>query len=201
MIWYDMICICRSGCVVDRVINSGIWDPRFEVWQIETNIHKQYIWNHIETQVNRHQTTNLQNWPARWRVALEGGSGAGASVSYDRQESLQPTTIADVLFQRLIVDFKVEIASPLCITSTLTYKSSKEDEERTRRYQVNLGRGDDTVGNHHRAQMYNSSYSSSNVSIRVVRPYHLMEIRQRVPCRAIRGSSISLNIPSPPPPS
>ena len=35
----------------------------------------------------------------------------------------------------------------------------------------------------------NLSFSSSNVSIRVFRAYPLIEIRQTVPCRAIRGNS------------
>ena len=39
----------------------------------------------------------------------------------------------------------------------------------------------------------NSSCSSSNFSIRVFRAYPLVEIRQTVPCRAIRGSSIRVS--------
>ena len=35
----------------------------------------------------------------------------------------------------------------------------------------------------------NSSFSSSNCSIHVVRGYPLLEIRLTVPCRAIRGKS------------
>ena len=55
----------------------------------------------------------------------------------------------------------------------------------------------------------NSSISSSNFSIRAFRAYPLVEIRRTVPCRAIRGSSISVSsiippstrhpIPRPPP--
>ena len=52
-----------------------------------------------------------------------------------------------------------------------------------------VGRGDDTVGNPHRAQ---------NFSIRTFRAYPLVEIRQTVPCRAIRGDSISVNSTPPP---
>ena len=52
-----------------------------------------------------------------------------------------------------------------------------------------LGRGDDTVGNPHRAHF---------CSIRDVRAYLLTEIRQTVPCRAIRGNSISVNSTLPP---
>ena len=40
--------------------------------------------------------------------------------------------------------------------------------------------------------------SSSNVSIRVFRACPLIEVGQTVPCPAIRGNSISVNIPSPP---
>ena len=46
-----------------------------------------------------------------------------------------------------------------------------------------------------------SSFSCSNCSIRVVRAYPLIEIRQTVPCRAsraIRGSSISVDSTLPP---
>ena len=45
----------------------------------------------------------------------------------------------------------------------------------------------------------NSSCSSSNFSIRVFRAYPLVELRQTAPCRAIRGSSVSVNsaLPSP----
>ena len=39
---------------------------------------------------------------------------------------------------------------------------------------------------------------NSNVSIRVVRTYHLIEIRQTGPCRAIRGNSISVSRSLPP---
>ena len=39
----------------------------------------------------------------------------------------------------------------------------------------------------------NSSFSSSNLSIRVVRAYPLIEIRLTILCRAIRGNSISVN--------
>ena len=42
------------------------------------------------------------------------------------------------------------------------------------------------------------SFSSSNLSIRYVRAYYLVEIRQTVPCRAIRGNSISVNSTLPP---
>ena len=35
----------------------------------------------------------------------------------------------------------------------------------------------------------NSSFSSSNCSIRVVRAYPLVELRQTAPCRAFRGKS------------
>ena len=62
-----------------------------------------------------------------------------------------------------------------------------------------IGRGDDTVGNPHRAQNYqfeflelkfiNLSFSSSNLLIRAFRAYPLIEIRPTVPCRAIRGNS------------
>ena len=38
-----------------------------------------------------------------------------------------------------------------------------------------------------------SSFSSSNPSIRAFRAYPLIEIRQAVPCRAVRGTSISVN--------
>ena len=40
--------------------------------------------------------------------------------------------------------------------------------------------------------------SSSNFSIRVVRAYPLLKIRQTVPCRAIRGICISVNSTLPP---
>ena len=40
--------------------------------------------------------------------------------------------------------------------------------------------------------------SSSNFSIRVFRAYPLIQIRQTVPCPAIRGNSISVNITLPP---
>ena len=40
--------------------------------------------------------------------------------------------------------------------------------------------------------------SSSDLSIRVVRAYPLFEVRQTVPCRAIRGSSISVDSAPPP---
>ena len=53
-----------------------------------------------------------------------------------------------------------------------------------------LGRGDDTVGN---------PPSSSDLSIRVFLVFSLIEIKQTVPCRAIRGnSSISVNSTLPP---
>ena len=75
-------------------------------------------------------------------------------------------------------------------------------------YGQGIGRGDDSVGNAHRAQisqfelfelkLFNSSCSSSNLSFRVVRAYPLIEIRQTVPCRAIRGNSISVNNTLPP---
>ena len=61
-----------------------------------------------------------------------------------------------------------------------------------------LGRGDDTVGNPHRARICNSSCSNSTVSVRLVRAYPLTEIRQSVPCRAMRGeSNLSQQYPSP----
>ena len=41
--------------------------------------------------------------------------------------------------------------------------------------------------------------SSSRLSIRVVRAYPLIEIRQAAPCRAIRGNRISVNSTLPPP--
>ena len=53
-----------------------------------------------------------------------------------------------------------------------------------------LGRGDDTYG-------WKPS-SSSNVSIRVVLAYPLIEARQTAPCRAIRGDSISVSSNPPP---
>ena len=40
--------------------------------------------------------------------------------------------------------------------------------------------------------------SNSNLSIRVVRAYPLIETRQTAPCRAIRGNSISVNTTLPP---
>ena len=44
----------------------------------------------------------------------------------------------------------------------------------------------------------NSSCANSNLLIWVVRAYPLIEIRQIVPCRAIRGDSISVNSTLPP---
>ena len=44
----------------------------------------------------------------------------------------------------------------------------------------------------------NSSFSNSNFSIRAFRAYPLIEIRQTVPCRAIRGSNISVSTALPP---
>ena len=38
-------------------------------------------------------------------------------------------------------------------------------------------------------KLFNSRFSSSNFSIRVFRAYPLIDIRQTVPCRAIRGRS------------
>ena len=71
-----------------------------------------------------------------------------------------------------------------------------------------IGRGDDTVGSPHRARIFqfelfelkclNSSFSSSNFSIRVFRAYPLIELRRTAPCRAIRGSSILVNSTPPP---
>ena len=43
-----------------------------------------------------------------------------------------------------------------------------------------------------------SSCSSSNGSIRVARAHPLVDIRQAIPCRAIRGSSISVKSTLPP---
>ena len=44
----------------------------------------------------------------------------------------------------------------------------------------------------------NSSFSSSNVSIRAFRAYPLTEIRQTAPCRAMRGNGIlSQQYPAP----
>ena len=43
-----------------------------------------------------------------------------------------------------------------------------------------------------------SRCSSSTLSIRAVRAYPLIEIRQAAPCRAIRGNSISVNSTLPP---
>ena len=40
--------------------------------------------------------------------------------------------------------------------------------------------------------------SSSKFSIRAFRAYHLVEIRQTVPCRAVRGNGISVNSTLPP---
>ena len=42
-------------------------------------------------------------------------------------------------------------------------------------------------------KFFDSSFSSLNPSIRAFRAYPLVEIRQTVPCRAIRGNSISVD--------
>ena len=42
-------------------------------------------------------------------------------------------------------------------------------------------------------KLFNSSFSSSKYWIQAFRAYPLSEIRQTVPCRAIRGSSISVS--------
>ena len=47
-------------------------------------------------------------------------------------------------------------------------------------------------------KFHNSSFSSSNFSIRAFRACPLIKIRQTVPCRAIRGNSISVNSTLPP---
>ena len=47
-------------------------------------------------------------------------------------------------------------------------------------------------------KLFNSSFSSSISSIRVVRAYPPVEIRQTVPCRAIRVNSISVDSTLPP---
>ena len=53
-----------------------------------------------------------------------------------------------------------------------------------------LGRGDDPVGEILiELKSLNPSFSSSNLSIRAFRAYPHSEIRQTVPCRAIRGNS------------
>ena len=52
-----------------------------------------------------------------------------------------------------------------------------------------FGRGDDTIGTPHGAQ---------NFSIRAFRACPLVEIRQALACRAIRGNSISVNSTLPP---
>ena len=61
-----------------------------------------------------------------------------------------------------------------------------------------VGRGDATVGNPHRARMFQFDLSSSNLSILVVRACPLVEIRQPVSYRAIRGNSVSVNCTLPP---
>ena len=43
-------------------------------------------------------------------------------------------------------------------------------------------------------KLFNSSFSSSNCLVRVVRACPLIEIRQTVPCRANRGNSLSVNL-------
>ena len=52
-----------------------------------------------------------------------------------------------------------------------------------------FGSGDDAVGNPHRAQL---------VPFELFELYPLIESRQAVPCRAIRGDSISVNSTLPP---
>ena len=47
-------------------------------------------------------------------------------------------------------------------------------------------------------EFLSSSFSSSNFSIRAFRAYPLVEIRQTVPCRAIRGDGISVKSTLPP---
>ena len=72
-------------------------------------------------------------------------------------------------------------------------------------WSTRVERGDDTVGNPHRAQIsqfnlfelksiyiYIYIYVYKYI-IRAFRVYPLMEIRQKVPCRAIRGNSISVS--------
>ena len=49
-----------------------------------------------------------------------------------------------------------------------------------------------------RDMIQSETSSSSNFSIRVVRAYPLIKVRQTVPCRAIRGNSISVNSTLPP---
>ena len=49
-----------------------------------------------------------------------------------------------------------------------------------------------------RLEFLNSSFSSSNFSIRAFRAYPLIEVRQTVPCRAIRGNGISDDSTLPP---
>ena len=53
-----------------------------------------------------------------------------------------------------------------------------------------FGRGDDMVGNPHRAQICQFDLFELN--------YHIDELRHPVPCRAIRGNSISVNSALPP---
>ena len=60
-----------------------------------------------------------------------------------------------------------------------------------------FGRGDAAVGDPRRA-LLNSSFSSSNCSILIVRAYPLTEIRRTVPCRAVRGNGISVDSTLPP---
>ena len=56
-----------------------------------------------------------------------------------------------------------------------------------------FGRGDDTVGNPHRAQNSIRVVRALNFSIGAFRACPPAEIRQTAPCRAIRGNSISVN--------
>ena len=57
-----------------------------------------------------------------------------------------------------------------------------------------IGRGDDTVGNPHRAQICQFDvFELMFLSMRAFRVYPLVETRHTAPCRAIRGSSISVS--------
>ena len=78
------------------------------------------------------------------------------------------------------------VSSRLALSAPFNPES---ESPRVKRAKTDPPYGAFAVGHPHRTQISQFELSSSNFSIRAFRAYPLIEIRQTVPCRAIRGKS------------
>ena len=107
----------------------------------------------------------------------------------DREREREREIMITFIISIIIIIIIISSSSSMLIIIIIISSSSSRRWRRRRRLRMSSEAGMVLLETLIELKLINSSFSSSNFSIRAFRDCPLIEIRQAVPCRAIRGKS------------